>query len=198
MPDLRSIFGDTAPDFDNYDAVVPDHIPDPGPFLEGHELLTGRRHAAFHRLSAGLFEQRGVYDATFGYNLARLNLDPRHPDAGFRYAVDADNPGTLWAEFTPTTAFCPQGRSLVTGAFRAWNGLAHRHEYDVVEVRVGTGHHDAETINAELEALAERFRETGELGSPPEGDQIVPPAESGERIVPETAFETESDADAPW
>jgi hypothetical protein len=47
-------------------------------------VLVGDDHAAFHRLTRDIFEERGVHDATFGYNLARLNLDARHPDAGFR------------------------------------------------------------------------------------------------------------------
>ncbi|ELZ61003.1 hypothetical protein C467_01973 [Halorubrum hochstenium ATCC 700873] len=89
-----------------------------------------------------------VYDMTFDCNLARLNLDTRHEDAGFRYAVErGDAPDTadavaaedaavgadrvLRAESTPTTAFCPQTHTLTVGAFRAWNGLADRHEYDL-------------------------------------------------------------------
>lgn len=85
---------------------------------------------------------------TFDCNLARLNLDTRHEDAGFRYAVErGDAPDTadavaaedaavgadrvLRAESTPTTAFCPQTHTLTVGAFRAWNGLADRHEYDL-------------------------------------------------------------------
>jgi hypothetical protein len=37
-------------DFDDYGSFVPEHLPDPGPFLDGHRVLTGRDHAAFHRL----------------------------------------------------------------------------------------------------------------------------------------------------
>ena len=176
-----SIGGDVM--FDPVDAFVPAHLPAPGPFLVDHDVLSGTEHAAFHATTADCFEQRGVYDATFGYNLERLNRDPRHPDAGFRYAretVESDedagsrttgdrdavdrNAGerdigdrdagertVLRAEFTPTTPFCPQSRSLTVGAFRAWNGLADRHEFDLVKVRVSPMHNDAMAINGELQ-----------------------------------------------
>ena len=147
--------------FDAWDAFDPEHVPDPGPFLEAHDVLAGDDHLLFHRLTRELFEERGVYDATFGYNLARLNLDRRHPDAGFRYAVDADEPTVLRAEFTPTTEFCPQAEALVTGAFRAWNGLTDRHEYDLVRVRAHPSHHQSESLNATLRRLEDEFRETG-------------------------------------
>ncbi|ADB60603.1 hypothetical protein Htur_1718 [Haloterrigena turkmenica DSM 5511] len=147
--------------FEPWDAFDPDHAPAPGPFLEGHDVLAGDDHLAFHRLTRELFEERGVYDATFGYNLARLNLDRRHPEAGFRYAVDADDPSILRAEFTPTTEFCPQAEALVTGAFRAWNGLADRHEYELVRVRAHPSHHQSDALDAELERLETEFRETG-------------------------------------
>src|SRR6056297_2531966 len=98
--------------FDEYDEFVPEHLPEPGPFLDGADVLTGDDHVDFHRLTRELFEERGVYDATFGYNLARLNLDSRHPDAGFRYAVAPNDENVLLAEFTPTTEFCPQSDSL--------------------------------------------------------------------------------------
>ena len=149
--------------FDDLTAFVTDHVPEPGPFLEGHDVLTGEAHGAFHETTRDLFEERGVYDATFGYNLARLNLDRRHPDAGFRYAVDADDPAVLRAEFTPTTEFCPQADALVNGAFRAWNGLDDRHEYDLVRVRVHPSHHQAEFLNDSLENGEREFLETGEL-----------------------------------
>jgi hypothetical protein len=152
------MFGFRTPDtgdstFDAYDEFVPEHVPEAGSALSDHDILVGRDHLAFHRLTRDLFEERGVYDVTFGYNLARLNLDRRHPDAGFRYARDATDPGVLWAKFTPTTEFCPQSETLTTGAFRAWNGLRDRHEYDLVRVRLGPTHHDAARINAELAAL---------------------------------------------
>jgi hypothetical protein len=161
--------------FDDYDTFDPAHLPTPGPFLEGHEVLTGRAHAAFHRLTRTLFEERGVYDATFGYNLARLNLDRRHPDAGFRYAVerdatveersDAGNQRVLRASFAPTTAFCPQSDALTRGAFRAWNGLADRHEYDLVRVRVGETHDQSRVINDRLAQIERGYRETGSVAT---------------------------------
>jgi hypothetical protein len=161
--------------FDTYDAYAPQHLPEPGPFLEDCAVLTGEDHAAFHRLTRSVFEDRGVYDITFGYNLARLNLDRRHEDAGFRYGLHTSDapPGVpvegfdggrvLHAEFTPTTAFCPQSEQLTKGAFRAWNGLADRHEYDLVRVRVHPMHQRAVEINAGLEALENAYCEDGSL-----------------------------------
>jgi hypothetical protein len=110
-----------------------------------------------------LFERRGVYDVTFGYNLARLNLDARHPEAGFRYARDAEDPAILRAAFTPTTRFCPQSDALTAGAFRAWNGESETHEYDLVRVRVAPMHQDARSINERLRALETTFEGTGQL-----------------------------------
>jgi hypothetical protein len=149
--------------FDAHGAFVPEHLPEPGPFLADHDVLAGTDHAAFHRLTRALFERRGVYDVTFDYNLAQLNLDTRHPDAGFRYAREAGDPTVLRAEFAPTTPFCPQSRALATGAFRAWNGLADRHEYDLVRVRVAPTHQRSDAINADLADLELQFRETGEI-----------------------------------
>ena len=151
--------------YDQWSPFVADNAPESGPFLDGHAVLTGDEHAAFHRLSRELFEERGVYDATFGYNLARLNLDRRHPDAGYRYAVDGDDAAVLWAEFTPTTPFCPQADALATGSFRAWNGLDDRHEFDLVRVRVHPSHHQADSINDELAGAERRFRESGIVDS---------------------------------
>jgi hypothetical protein len=133
------------------DAFVPEHLPDPGPFLVDADLLTGDDHVAFHEVTHELFEERSVYDATFGYNLARLNLDTRHPDAGFRYAAESGR--ILRAEFTPTTAFCPQSDTLCVGAFRAWNGLTERHDYELVRVRVAPTHQRARQINGRLRSL---------------------------------------------
>ena len=147
--------------FDDWDEFVPANVPEPGPFLDGHDVLEGDDHAAFHPLTRDLFEARGVYDATFGYNLARLNLDRRHPDAGYRYAIDASDPAILRAEFAPTTAFCPQADALVRGSFRAWNELETRHEYDQIRVRIHPMHHGADAINAQLER-AERPSEPPE------------------------------------
>ncbi|MFC4450908.1 hypothetical protein [Halorussus aquaticus] len=168
--------------FDEYDEFRPDHLPEPGPFLDGTDVLTGDEHCSFHRLTREIFEERGVYDATFGYNLARLNLDSRHPDAGWRYARrpddagdgasdDADRPDdaresddadVLLAEFTPTTEFCPQSDSLTVGAFRAWNALSDRHGYDRVSVSVAPMHHQSTEINDKLRRLEARLRDDEE------------------------------------
>jgi len=149
VPNPFSTDGDDT--FDAYDEFAPDSLPEPGPFLADHDVLTGSDHLAFHRLAHSLFETRGVYDMTFGYNLARLNVDRRHPDAGFRYARENDEEGVLRAEFTPTTEFCPQSDTLTVGAMRALNGEADRHEYDLVRVRVAPMHHEATSINGKLE-----------------------------------------------
>lgn len=162
--------GDESAVFDSYDEFVPEHIPDPGEWLRGHDVLTGRDHAAFHRLSANFFEKRGVYDATFGYNLARLNLDTRHPDAGFRYATDAEDPAILRAVFTPTTEFCPQARSLSAGALRAWHADRDRHEYDRVRVRVAPGYRDSEPANAYLRELETELYGDGERSAAEQSD----------------------------
>jgi hypothetical protein len=172
-----SLGGSSGDVFGTYDAFDPDTEPRPGEFLDGHDVLVGDDHLAFHRLSRAVFEERGVYDMTFGYNLARLNLDGRHPDAGYRYAVedaaatdlpvpdaeetDDEPPTVLRAEFTPTTAFCPQSDTLTKGSFRAWNGLADRHEFDLVRVRVAEMHQQADAINAALADLEAQFCETG-------------------------------------
>ncbi|WP_435181141.1 hypothetical protein [Halorussus sp. AFM4] len=147
--------------FDAYDEFRPDHLPEPGPFLAGADVLTGDDHCAFHRITRDIFEERGVFDATFGYNLARLNLDTRHPDAGWRYARAPDDPDALLAEFTPTTAFCPQSESLTVGALRAWNGLADRHEYDRVSVAVAPMHQKSTAINEKLRDLEGRLDDGG-------------------------------------
>lgn len=147
--------------FDEYDAFVLEHVPEPGRFLASHDVLDGEEHVAFHRLTKALFDQRGVYDMTFGYNLAQLNLDTRHPDAGYRYAKEVDDSSVLRAEFTPTTPFCPQSDTLSRGSFRAWNGLADRHEYDLVRVRVADMHNRSAEVNEALEELEEEFLERG-------------------------------------
>jgi len=170
MPSIPSPFGgsDDA-GFDDYDEFVPAHVPMPGPFLEDHDVLAGRDHVAFHRVTRELFEERTVYDMTFDYNLARLNLDGRHENAGYRYAEerpDADDAvdgggRVLRAEFTPTTPFCPQTRTLTVGSFRAWNGLDDRHEYDLVRVRAAPVHHRSREINDLLADLEDTYLETG-------------------------------------
>lgn len=138
----------TDPQFDRYDDFEPAHLPEPGPTLEQHDVLVGSEHVEVHQTARDLFEERGVYDSTFGYNLAKLNLDRRHPNAGFRYAVTDDS--TLFAEFTPTTPFCPQSAVLTKAANRAWNGMADEHEFERVEIRIAEMHHSSASINAEL------------------------------------------------
>ncbi|XVH33267.1 hypothetical protein ACNS7O_14730 (plasmid) [Haloferacaceae archaeon DSL9] len=164
MVGFPSLFGDDGGGlFDDYASFVPEHVPDPGEFLDGHDVLVGEDHATFHRITRGLFEERKVYDMTFNYNLARLNLDTRHPDAGYRYAEAADDPSVLRAEFTPTTPFCPQAHTLAIGSFRAWNGLADRHDYELV--RVHPMHRQADAINDQLAEIEETFVETGSVAN---------------------------------
>ncbi|WP_256301862.1 hypothetical protein [Haloarchaeobius salinus] len=178
MPGFPSPFGgEDGGLFDSDDEFVPDNVPTPGPFLDGQDVLAGSDHVMFHRLTHELFEERKVYDMTFNYNLARLNLDTRHPGAGYRYAVessdaddaiDADDIETvLRAEFTPTTPFCPQTHTLTIGSFRAWNGLSDRHEYDLVRVRAAPMHHQSETINEQLVELETTFLEEGDPEAAP-------------------------------
>jgi hypothetical protein len=157
--------------FDDSDEVVENNLPTPGQFLENHDVLSGDGHVAFHETTKEIFEVRGVYDMTFGYNLARLNLDSRHRDAGYRYAKEGDDPSVLRAEFTPTTPFCPQSNTLTKGSFRAWNELRDQHDYDLVRVRVNDMHHRSGEINAVLEALETQFRETGSVTHLTDGDE---------------------------
>jgi len=168
MVGLPSLLSGTPRDasFDPPDAFVPEHLPDPGPFLVDAHVLAGGDHCAFHDVTREVFEERGVYDVTFGYNLARLNRDRRHPDAGYRYAEESA--AVLRAEFTPTTPFCPQSRALTTGSFRAWNALRERHGYDLVRVRVAPSHQESAAINDALDALETEFRETGSVPEPEE------------------------------
>jgi len=152
------IFGNSDDDrevFDSYEDFVPEHLPEPGSFLDGHDVLEGDEHVGFHRTTRDLFEERTVYDMTFGYNLARLNLDRRHPDAGYRYAEESEK--VLRAEFTPTTEFCPQSNTLVIGSFRAWNGLSDHHGYDEVRVRVDGTHQNSDEINESMRGIEERY-----------------------------------------
>ncbi|MFD1571042.1 hypothetical protein [Halorubrum laminariae] len=184
MPSFPSPFGsDDSDPFDGYDEFVSDHIPQPGEFLEPHGLLTGMDHVAFHRLTRDCFEERTVYDMTFDYNLARLNLDTRHTSAGYRYAIECDDADdavgaedidrVLRAEFTPTTPFCPQTHTLTLGSFRAWNGLANRHEFDLVRVRAAPTHQQSESINERLVALETTYLETGDVtGDPESGTEV--------------------------
>ncbi|GAB7012326.1 hypothetical protein [Halolamina salina] len=185
MPSIPSPFGgdDDEDLFDGYDEFVPNDTPTPGPFLEPHAVLDGLDHLAFHRLTRELFEERKVYDMTFNYNLARLNLDTRHKNAGYRYAVergdaddaidDGDAERVLRAEFTPTTPFCPQTHTLTIGSFRAWNGLSDRHEYDLVRVRAAPMHHQSTEINDQLAELEEKYLETENVTVVPEESDEV-------------------------
>ncbi|MYL15970.1 hypothetical protein GLW36_04810 [Halorubrum terrestre] len=195
MPSFPSPFGSDDDNglFDGYDEFVADDLPRPGGFLDGHDVLTGADHLAFHRLTRDCFEERKVYDMTFNYNLARLNLDTRHGNAGFRYAVergdaaaaadavdpadfdgdgfdDGDCDRVLRAEFTPTTPFCPQTHTLTIGAFRAWNGLSDRHEYDLVRVRAAPMHNQSEAVNDRLAELEAAYLETGDVETEAEED----------------------------
>jgi hypothetical protein len=212
MPGFPSPFGgDGGTLFERYGEFVPGNLPEPGPFLEGHDVLTGREHAAFHRLTRALFEERTVYDMTFNYNLARLNLDTRHENAGYRYAVergDAEREEedgaiegdsaarVLRAEFTPTTPFCPQSHTLTIGSFRAWNALSDRHEYDLVRVRVAPMHHQSGGINDQLRELERTYLETGDATADPEDSTPVestpterPVEDEGDsRTIPDAPF----------
>lgn len=200
MPGFPSPFGsDDSNLFERYDEFNPDTSPSPGRFLEGHEVLTETDHIAFHRLTRDLFEERTVYDMTFNYNLARLNLDTRNTNAGYRYAEersgaeeesDADDLiggdsmyHVLRAEFTPTTPFCPQTHTLTIGSFRAWNGISTRHEYDLVRVRAAPMHHQSEAINAKLVDMEATYLETGDVTvEPAEGSDVgSPPMEESNR-----------------
>ena len=151
--------------FDPADAFTPEHLPEPGPFLAGHEILTDDAHVEFHQISNRVFERRGVYDMTFNYNLARLNRDTRHPNAGYRYAIDADNDAVLRAEFTPTTPFCPQTHTLTIGSFRAWNGERDEHQFELVKVRSAPMHHQSEAVNDQLVAIEREFERTNDVDS---------------------------------
>jgi len=184
MPSIPSPFGtDDDTLFDSYDEFVPDNVPPPDRFLQDHDVVSGTDHVAFHRLTRELFEERNVYDMTFNYNLARLNLDTRHKNAGYRYAVvcdsaddaiDDDSVGrVLRAEFTPTTPFCPQTHTLTIGSFRAWNGLSDRHEYDLVCVRAAPMHHQSDAINDQLAELERTYLETGDVTTEPQGSTDV-------------------------
>jgi hypothetical protein len=177
MAGFPSPFGGSSDDgglFDEYDEFVPEHNPTPGWFLEEHDVLADKEHVTFHETTKEIFDDRGVYDMTFGYNLARLNLDTRHPDAGYRYAEDADDPSVLRAEFTPTTPFCPQSDTLTKGSFRAWNDLSDRHGYDLVRVRAAEMHHRSDEINGALEEIESKYHETGSVTQVAESESQNP------------------------
>lgn len=156
---------DAETHFEEPGEYVPETLPEPDEFLREHEILTDERHLAVHEMVRDCFEEFGIYDMTFGYNLAKLNRDKRHPGAGFRYATPTNDAQELLATFTPTTEFCPQGDSLAVGAFRALNRSDH-HDYDIVRVRVHQIHHHSETINARIRSMEETFLDSGHI---PEG-----------------------------
>lgn len=185
MAGFPSPFGSTGSDssgglFDDYDEFVPEHTPTPGQFLKGHDVLTDEDHVELHQVTKEIFETRSVYDMTFGYNLARLNLDTRHPKAGYRYAKESGDSSTLRAEFTPTTPFCPQSDTLTKGSFRAWNGLSDQHDYDLVRVRVDEMHHRCNEINEALEELEEEYMESGALSHVSESGRNGPDGRAGD------------------
>lgn len=174
MAGFPSPFGSDDSDlFDEYDEFVPAHIPEPGDFLQGHTLLTDDDHSSFHEITRDVFEERKVYDMTFNYNLARLNLDTRHTNAGYRYAEQADDPDVLRAEFTPTTPFCPQTHTLTIGSFRAWNGLSDRHSYQLVRVRAHRMHHQSDEINEQLAEIEEAYLDSGDVEAVPEENDDI-------------------------
>ncbi|WP_262177071.1 hypothetical protein [Haloarcula laminariae] len=166
---LRKLLGleGGGDNFDGYDEYVPSTLPGPGWFLSGHDVLVGDEHVQFHRTTRDIFEERELYDVSFDYNMARLNLDTRHPNAGFRYAVEAGSPSVLRAELTPKTEFCPQTLTITKGAFRAWNGVSESHEYDLVRIRVDRMHYKADAINDILRQQEESYLQfTGGPDSP--------------------------------
>jgi len=179
-----SFLGGSEPEFDDESEFVSEHVPEPGAFLADHDVLAGEDHVVVHRHARDAFEEHGVYDATFGYNLARLNLDPRHPDAGFRYAEEAGDPTTLRAEFTPTTAFCPQAEPLAVGAFRAFDAVAD-HGYDLVRVRVDPSLNGSEAVNDRLERLESGDGEVGDGGASDDDRVDADPAGVGRTGAPD-------------
>jgi len=170
--------------FDEPDTFVPDHLPEPGPFLVEQAVLAGDEHVAVHAIAREVFEERSVYDMTFNYNLARLNRDTRHPDAGFRYAEESADERVLRAAFTPTTPFCPQSHTLTIGAFRAWNGLIDRHDYALVRVRVAPMHQQADSINDRLAELEAEYRETGTVPDDNEAPEPDRPSDADGPTAP--------------
>lgn len=148
-----SLFGFERDDhsFDGDDEYVPATLPDPGWVLTEQDVLIGDEHIQFHQTTRDLFEEVKLYDVSFEYNLARLYLDDRHPNAGFRFAVETESDGVLRAEFTPKTQFCPQSLTITKASFRALNGVSEQHEYNLVRVRVDRLHYKAGAINGILQ-----------------------------------------------
>lgn len=163
---LRKLLGLNSNDesFDRYDEYVPATLPEPGWFLSGQDVLTDTEHIQFHQTTRDIFEEVKLYDVSFDYNLARLNLDDRHPNAGFRYAVETESDGALRAEFTPKTQFCPQSLTITKASFRALNGLSDQHDYDLVRVRVDRMHYKADAINDILQQQEETYLQSKKDG----------------------------------
>lgn len=149
---------------DDWEEFVPEHLPAPGPHLEDHDVLAGRAHVEFHQRVRDVFERRGVYDAAYGYNLARLNLDTRFPDAGLRYAAAAGDEDCLRVAFTPTTAVCPETASLAPAILRATT--EEEVGYDRVRVRVTARYQYADRVNETLQELEAVADERGSLPTP--------------------------------
>lgn len=152
---------------DDWDEFRPEHLPDPGAHLADHEVLTGEAHLDLHRSVRDVFERRGVYDAAYGYNLARLNLDTRFPDGGLRYAVEeapaADEPSGLRVAFTPTTAVCPETVSLAPAVLRALTAEAEDVGFESVRVRVTSRYQHADRLNSVLSDLERVARDRGSV-----------------------------------
>lgn len=156
---------------DDWDVFVPEHLPAPGPHLDGHDVLTGRAHVELHQRVRDVFERRGVYDAAYGYNLARLNLDRRYPEAGLRYAVAAGDEDCLRVAFTPTTAVCPETASLAPAILRATT--EEEIGYGRVRVRVTPRYQYADRVNEALRKLEAVADERGSLPAPSALDEVV-------------------------
>ena len=78
--------------------------------------------------------------------------------------------------------FCPQTNTLTVGSFRAWNGLAERHEYDLVRARAAPMHHQSRGINLRLEALERRYLETGEVPDAAESGAVDPESADADAV----------------
>ena len=155
--------------FDPIGTFVPENIPEIGDHLEAHDVLDGDRHIAVHQCARDLYETFGVYDMTFGYNLADLNRDRRHPDAGCRYAESATENDVLLIAFTPTTEFCPAAEPLAVGMARAWN-RSETAPYGLVRVRVSPMYHASETLNRRLRDMVVGESEFGSSVSDHDGE----------------------------
>lgn len=69
MPGFPSIGGGSSDDgdlFGEYEQFDPEYIPESGWFLSGHNVLVDDAHTEFHEVTKEIFDDRGVYDMTFG------------------------------------------------------------------------------------------------------------------------------------